>query len=534
MTDEAVAPAGEAAVPAPTTSVGRASGYAWYALAIMTLVYMMSFIDRQILSILAERIKADLAVDDAQLGFLYGTAFAIFYTIFGIPLGRLADRWYRGRLMAIGLAVWSAMTTLSGLASTYSQLAVARVGVGVGEASASPAAFSMLAGYFPKQRRALAMAIYSSGVYLGMGLSLPIGGSISAAWDRAYTAAAPFGLRGWQVAFLAVGLPGLLLALWVWSIHEPARVTDDGKVSAIAQPGAWRAFAADLGATIPPFTFWSLARHPGALQSNLRLLAICAFGAAFMIWLTGDKAQWIAYGVGVYAVGSWAQKLSLTDPPTYRLIWGTPGVVMAILGFGGLAIITYSFGFWVAPYAMRTFKIGADVVGTSIGIPGTIASAAGVIIGGRLSDAWKARNPRGRIYVGMLAAAAPVPFMCAMFLVKDFSVYALISPIVYLLANMWAGSAVAAYQDFVLPRMYGTIGATYLLGSTMVGLALGPYFSGKVAAVTGSLQWGVFSLLIVPPITLFFLWQVARRAGDIESTKLARARAAGEGRVTNG
>src|ERR1700733_10152200 len=160
--------------------------YAYYVLFILVLLYTLNFIDRQILSILAEEIKIDLKLDDSQLGFLYGTAFAIFYALFGIPLGRLADTWHRGRLIAIGLATWSLMTVLSGFSSSYAQLAAARVGVGVGEASASPAAFSMLGGYFPASRRALAAAIYSSGVYLGMGLSLPIGGHVSKAWNNAY------------------------------------------------------------------------------------------------------------------------------------------------------------------------------------------------------------------------------------------------------------------------------------------------------------------------------------------------------------
>ena len=138
----------------------------------MVLVYAISFIDRQILSILAERIKADFGIDDAQLGFLYGTAFAIFYALFGIPLGRLVDHWHRARLMAIGLAFWSLMTLASGFASSLAVLAIARVGVGIGEASASPAAFSMLADYFSERRRALVLAIYSAGLYLGHGASL--------------------------------------------------------------------------------------------------------------------------------------------------------------------------------------------------------------------------------------------------------------------------------------------------------------------------------------------------------------------------
>src|SRR3712207_811089 len=123
-----------AAASAPKPRIGA---YAWYALFVLVIVYVVNFIDRQILSILVADIKADLKVSDAQIGFLYGTAFAVFYALFGIPLGRLADSWYRGRLMAMGLALWSSMTAFSGFANSFGMLAAARIGVGIGEASRS-------------------------------------------------------------------------------------------------------------------------------------------------------------------------------------------------------------------------------------------------------------------------------------------------------------------------------------------------------------------------------------------------------------
>jgi len=146
--------------------------YSRYVLGVLVVVYVLNFLDRQIISILAEDIKADLGIDDAQIGFLYGTAFAVFYAIFGIPLGRLADVWNRRTLISMGLAFWSLMTAVSGLARTFPQLAAARIGVGVGEASATPAAFSMLSDSFPARMRATVLALYSSGIYIGAGLGL--------------------------------------------------------------------------------------------------------------------------------------------------------------------------------------------------------------------------------------------------------------------------------------------------------------------------------------------------------------------------
>jgi len=215
------------AIPAPAPI--RVSAYGWYALFVLVLVYIINFVDRQIISILAQDIKSDLNLEDAQIGFLYGTAFAVFYALFGIPLGRLADSWYRGRLIALGLGLWSTMTALSGFASSFAMLATARIGVGIGEASASPAAYSMISDYFPKEKRATALSIYSAGLYIGGGLSLPVGGLVSSRWNAAFphAADAPLGLVGWQAAFLAVGIPGLLLALWVLTLREPQRGATD-------------------------------------------------------------------------------------------------------------------------------------------------------------------------------------------------------------------------------------------------------------------------------------------------------------------
>src|SRR6516164_11449991 len=189
--------------------------YPWYVLAVLFLVYVCNFIDRQIISILAQDIKASFRVSDTQLGFLYGTTFGIIYAVFGIPIARLADRWHRVRVIGFGLATWSAMSALSGLASSYGQLMLARIGVAIGEASATPAAWSLLSDYFPSRRRALAIGIYYTGLSVGAGLSLSLGGWISHTWSSGFPAgAAPFRLAGWQATFLAVGLPGLFLARW--------------------------------------------------------------------------------------------------------------------------------------------------------------------------------------------------------------------------------------------------------------------------------------------------------------------------------
>jgi MFS family permease len=515
---------------APATAAAlRSSRYAWYVLGVLFLVYVINFVDRNILSILSHDIKQSLGLADQQLGFLYGTAFGIFYALFGIPLGRLADHWYRGRLIGLGLVVWSVMTALSGFAASFGQLAAARIGVGIGEASASPAAYSLLQDHFPARRRGLVLALYSSGLYVGGGLSLPIGGWISHAWNQAYAgSAAPLGLVGWQAAFLAVGLPGVLLAGWVFSLREPARGAADGQPTPVSHPGAWRGFALDLAAILPPLTLWSVARYPGALARNLLQLAMIGGGATALAWLTGDWLQWLGLGFGGYAAASWAQMLKATDRPAYELLFGTPAIVLALVGIGLVGYVSYGLFFWGSPYVMRTFHVASDVAGIMLGVPGAFGSAVGCIAGGYLSDRWKRRDPRGRLFVCMLSVSVPAPVVIAVLRATDVTVVYALAPLLFGAAYLWLGAAIAVVQDCVLPRMRATAGAVCLLAISLLGLALGPYCTGKVAALAGSLGVGYASVLAVMPLALVLLWLAGRGIAAAEATRAARARAAGE------
>ena len=241
------------------------------------------------------------------------------------------------------------------------------------------------------------------------------------------------------------------------------------------------------------------------------MLAGVTAAAWLLIEATGNIAQWVAYGIGVYAIASWVQLLRRRDPETFALIWGSRTVLMAIGGFGALAFLTISLLFWTAPYALRTFGVGKEEVGLAIGLPTAIAAGLGLVTGGRLSDLWLQRDPRGRVFVTMLSAVLPIPFLIAMMLTQDFFMYAVLNALTTFTLQLWGASAVSAMQDFVPPRLRGTIMATHGLGATMLGSALGPYISGKIATITGSLQIGLFSLLGVCPIALLLLWLVCRQ-----------------------
>ena len=213
------------------TSIPEVGGRsAKFALILLVIVYVFNFIDRQILTILAEDLKADLNISDSDIGFLYGTAFAVFYSVVGIPMGKLADTWNRKNLISLGLAFWSLMTFLSGTAKSFLSLSIYRFGVGIGESSASPASYSLLSDYFSPKVRATVISIYASGLYIGSGIGIFLGGLIVDNWNEAFPiiTEAPFGLKGWQVAFMAVGLPGILLALLTWQIKEPPRGLSEG------------------------------------------------------------------------------------------------------------------------------------------------------------------------------------------------------------------------------------------------------------------------------------------------------------------
>jgi MFS family permease len=510
------------------------------ALAVLVVVYVFNFLDRQILSILAERIKADLHVTDAQMGYLYGTVFAVFFAVFGIPLGRLADVWDRRRLISWGLLGWSAMTALSGLARSFPHLALARVGVGVGEASASPAAYSMLSDLFPRARRATALAIYSSGIYIGSGLGLGIGGLIVDRWDRRFDPmlagalgdaahAAPFGLKGWQVAFLAVGIPGMLLALVVRRLREPARGRFEGGPPAALEPRPFAVFFTELMAVLPPFTFFTLAREraPRLLAANLAWAAACAAAAWSLISWLGNAPQWIALAVGTYGAASWAQRLKLRDRPTHELIFRSPSLQAANFGIALQAFNTYAFGFWTAPFLIRTHGAQLSDVGFILGGIAALCGWIGSSFGGVLADRWQKRSPRGRLYVTMVSAVGAIPCGLALLAAPNLTWAYLACIPLYLISSLWLGPGAALVQDGVLPRMRAVASANYLLIVTFVGLAMGPYTVGRLSGALGGLKPALAWALLANIAAFTALLVAAKFLVRDHETKEARAAAAG-------
>ena len=517
--------------------------YAWYVLAVLVLVYVANFVDRQILSILAQEIKGDLGLSDAEIGFLYGTAFAVFYALFGLPLGRLADVWVRKSLIACGLGFWSAMTALSGTASSFASLGAYRIGVGVGEASASPAAFSTLVDWFPARLRATALSIYSSGVYIGAGIGIFLGGWIVDAWRAAYPEAegvAPFGLRGWQVAYFAVGLPGLAARALG---REPARAAprpERGTARAGAAPAPVRRVRAralrGAAAALRDLARGAAGASAGVMARNAAAAVAIALGAAGLIAATGSTPQWIALGIGVYAAFSWAQGLRLRDEPAFALIFRTPALLLSAGGFACIAFVTYALAFWGPPFFLRVHKVSASEVGIWVGLASALGGWIGVTLGGILSDALRRRTEKARLWMGVATISLSVPFGLGLLHAPTVELAYLCNFAFTIVSPLWVGPAATTVNELVLPRMRAIASAFYLLIVTFIGLALGPYAVGKVSDVfaaggaeSGEALRSAMQLGLVPFALSALLFALAwSRVGAAEATKLERARAVGE------
>lgn len=261
----------------------KTSGYSYYALALLTFVYVMNFLDRQIIYILFPLIKKEMAFTDTQLALLGGTSFAIFYTLLGIPFGRLADRTSRTKLIAAGLAIWSLFSGLTGFADGFWTLFACRVMVGVGEATLGPAAISLLADYFAPSKRATVSSVYSMGIAVGAGCAALAGGYLSQ--------------FGWREAFYIVGFPGVFFAVLVFALREPARTANAAAASAEAGASAagWKSLLANRA-----FVFLCLGYAFLGLATN----NISIWGASFFSRLYRVSLADYGYWAGIFTLAA--------------------------------------------------------------------------------------------------------------------------------------------------------------------------------------------------------------------------------------
>lgn len=522
----------------PIEQVGG-SNYGRYVLFVLIIVYIFNFIDRQILSILAEEIKLDLGIGDAEIGFLYGTAFAIFYAVFGIPLGRLADVWNRKNLIALGLSFWSAMTALSGFAQNFTHLAVCRFGVGIGEASATPAAFSMISDYFSPKVRATVLAIYSSGIYLGSGIGLFLGGAIVQSWHAWYPdpTLAPLGIKAWQAAFLAVGIPGILMAIWVWTLKEPIRGASEGLITP-KHPHPFKAASSSFMSVLPGFSLFALYQAGGIRAVAMNM--ICASGVVALFYglyvLMPTLLQWIALGIGVYITITWIHFQKLTDPACYGMMFKSKAFMAATVGFPAISFVTYGIGFWSPPFMQRFHGETIADAGLYLGLGSAIGGFIGIVLGGVIADHFRAKTVNARLYVGLAIPLLAVPFALGFLYTQSIVMAYIYSFLFSVISPAWIGCAASTVNDLVMPRMRATASAFYLLMNTFVGLALGPFLIGQFSDLynrsgvesADALQLAMTLGLGAFALSVAALLLACRYLADDESSRLERAAAFGE------
>jgi MFS family permease len=317
MESHAVTAAGAVHSHAHDATFRVTEGYRRYVVWLLFAVYVLNFVDRQILTILIQPIKQEFGFSDTQLGLLGGLAFALLYSTLGIPIARRADRGDRVTIITASLLIWSAFTALTGLARNFTHFLLARLAVGIGEAGCSPPAYSLIADYFPPERRATAVSIYSMGIYAGVFVGLVVGGEVAQAF-------------GWRAAFFVVGLPGVLLALVVrLTLREPPR--------GFSEPTAVAAPAAPFGEVVaglwqkPSFRHLSLA---AALHAFVGY-GVTGFYPTFMIRSHGmsvaEVGRWMALvtalgGItGTYLGGLWAERGVKRTGDERHQLW-VPGI----------------------------------------------------------------------------------------------------------------------------------------------------------------------------------------------------------------
>jgi MFS family permease len=429
-----------------------------YALAAFLLAYVLSFVDRQILSLMVDPIRRDLDISDLQMGLLQGMAFALLYAILGVPVGLLADRWPRKWIITVGVAFWSAATALCGLASNYPMLFAARMAVGMGEATLSPSAHSFLSDAYPRHKLARAMAIYTLGITIGGGLALMIGGAvIDLVGTRNTVTLGMFGtMRSWQASFLIVASPGIIVAILVALVREPPR---GGKQTPTMIAMGHKAKDADIG--LRPM-FAHFGRNPKVFASIY--VSSCLLGV-------------MGYGMTAWYPSLLIRNFGLSPGEAGRYL----GVIFLILGSAG--------------------------------------SVCGGLLSERM--ALRGRPDANLRVVAMAAAGTAIPATLAPLMPTQWTVLFLFAPACFFF-NSYFGCAVAALQLATPPRMRATNSALFLLANSLIGLTAGsaiiPLLDRLFFGASGNIALPLALVAAIASTTAAVMAFVGRRAyGELAS-----------------
>ncbi len=462
--------------------------YTWYVLALLTCVNTINFIDRNIIFALFEPIKRELDLTDTQLGWL-GSAYIVVFSLAAIPLGILSDLKSRRAVMATGVMLWSAFTGMGGLARRYWQLLVCRSMVGIGEAAYSPAAQALLADYFPLERRAFALGVFWIGVAVGGVLGIWLGGELEH-------------LYGWRAAFLAVGLPGLILATFTAVLRDPKRGAEPlsiGRALKRLELTAWRV----ARAIWPIWTFGALG-----------LLAAYAVGRSGMGGVDLESAVFgTGLGLGAVLTVVRAVRAALAHrhdaepgtPPSVtattldefleaaRFVLRTPTLVWAFLGGALISFAMNGLVGWSPTYLQRVMGLPPQVAGRTIGLWGLGAGLLGVVFGGRLGDHLVQRHPTGRVIAGATGFLIGGPLCMWLLSVRELDLFIPLFFSTLFFFTWYHGPVAATIFDVVPPSIGASVMGTYVFFTHIAGDAVAYPLVGFVSDRLG-IEWAMLLL----------------------------------------
>ena len=464
-------------------------GYRYYVLAILVLVYMLNFLDRQIIGILAAPLKAEFGLSDSQFGLLGGIAFASVYSTLAIPLAALADRTSRVWIMTGALAVWSGFTALCGVAGSFGQLFLFRMGVGVGEAGGVAPAYSLIADYFPPNQRARALAGFAFGIPLGTAAGTLVGGLLAATY-------------GWRTAFIAVGLIGLLVApLLRLTVKDPVRGGTD----------AVKVIAADVAPVEPVSVSDRIGRTASLVMlglgagclvlAALNQFAGVAIGSALVLAFGGLLAM-------VIGISFWIAK------KTASVVMPKPSFWLLALGAASSSVCGYGVAGWLPLFFMRSFDLTLAQTSWYYSGIALIGGILGIWLGGAIADKL-ARRGKGAypltpaiafiISAPCFIAAMNSPWLIGLVLPGGGSnaQQLILAFLIFLIPTglnlAWLGPITAAIQHIAPAPMRSTASAIFLLFNNLLGIAVGFFYFGWMSDLLAprfgeeSLRWAIYT-----------------------------------------
>ncbi|MBN8816496.1 MAG: MFS transporter [Sphingomonas sp.] len=443
-----------------------ASANQWHFLmALLTAIYALAFVDRQVVNILAERIKVDLDLTDWQIGALAGPAFALFYVLAGVPLARLAEHRNRVYLLSGILTIWSGFTALSGLAFSFVHLLVARILVGASEAGCVPCAHSLISDMTPRSKRATALAVFSMGLPLGSLIGLAAGGFIADHFS-------------WRAAFFIVGAPGLIFAALLYATVADPRADNARGLARIDRLPP----IDDLGSSQPPTDDLRVPPFRNAMR--------CLLQTRSFIWMTVAASSLSLAG---YGQATFYASFFLRNHAEEISSFATATHLGGSLAFLGLTL------------------------GLAIGITGMIGTA----LGGRLGDKCAAASFKGYLRIPVVATAVGTPLTIAALLVHDAALALMLLASASLLKSMWYGPVFATIQGLVGSRSRATAVSVFLTIMNGIGMGLGPLALGALSDALGAhmgndagLRWAMVITTLPVFFSAFCFWRAERLLPD--------------------